>query len=237
MKYVYFNLIVILTFTSCNPVVLRHETGARCEENMFGDKLNGEIKCWFSNNYIQSVIKYRKGKMHGPYTRYYFEREGAVRETGDYYWGNSVGVWKFYFENGNLKKTVTYEYNKEKQYSRKKGAYKAYFETGEIKESGSYNDKEKVGVWTYYEIDPRGLHKKKESGSYLAGDKSGVWYRYDEDGRRQDKLNYKSGRLVSTVKNGKHVVWIFHWVDYKQVWRKDSIEYYKDGRLVKVDKL
>lgn len=84
-----------------------------------------------------------------------FYKTGVMMQSGSFNKnGKGNGLWKYYFENGNLSQKFTV---KDGIYQ---GKYYSYFENKKIKSKGKYKNNEKVGTWSYY--DEQGVVRKEK---------------------------------------------------------------------------
>ena len=70
-------------------------------------QLDGVVRDYYQeNDSIAALLAYKKGKMEGPCIYYY--KNGQVKEKGIYLQNNRVGVWEYFFENGQKQKTINF---------------------------------------------------------------------------------------------------------------------------------
>lgn len=104
-------------------------------------------------------------------------KNGKLRYIGQFSKDEPYGVFKYYFNTGELQTVLKYVNPKE--------AYATHFYiTGEPMASGKFIDKQKDSIWVFF--DMKG--KRMEDGQYLNGRKFGVWRTY-----------YNSGEVSSEV--------------------------------------
>lgn len=119
--------------------------------------------------------------------------------------GRKIGEWKYYWKNGKLKSTGTYNVGL------KNGAWKYYFETGELEQEGFWKNDKLDGEWIWYFKDGKtrcimhfenGLEDGDyieydqynyvvAEGEYVEGLKDGTWYY--SGGDHVEKGKYRDG--------------------------------------------
>ncbi len=128
-----------------------------------------------------------------------------MQQTGNYENGLPQGEWKWYFENGSLRRDETYDKGKENGISNeyndslqliatgkyiegnKEGLWK--YNNGEYIAKGEYRDGRKFGMWhqTYRNGKPA------FSGKYADGLEEGEHLYYNENGKLREIRNYQHG--------------------------------------------
>jgi len=112
---------------------------------------------------------YSKDRIKLEYT--YYEQDGKKIEHG---------IWKKWFENGNLMFEGEYLNGK------KNRVWKQYLITGQILTQGEYVDNVKEGLWiTWFDNG-----SKKIEGSYKNGMKDGVWINFTNSGDKYNEIAY-----------------------------------------------
>ena len=130
-------------------------------EHIIGDYAiyDKQGKLLFKNNYDSKELRQYKN----------FSKNGKLIAEGYYKNHERVGVWYWYFENGNKKSVETYTDN---HYHIKS---ESYFEDGRLKSLINYNLKgERDGAILHY--DYNGVSHQK--GNFKAGKKEGKWIFY-----------------------------------------------------------
>ncbi len=200
-----------------------------------------------------------KGLKQGEWKKYH--SNGMLRYVGNFKDDKPVGVFKYYYDTGNLQVKMTH-YG-EVSYSN------VYYETGEVKGTGKYENQKKDSIWTYY--DKEGYKKANEF--YLSGKRQGTWLIYYNNGQIAEEKEYNNdfengnwkqyfyngktkltatyvngeleGRATYYGKNGKkavtgpfvkgarHGYWTFYEGDGKTVRKKEQ---YKNGNRIDANK-
>ncbi len=164
-------------------------------------------------NFIQAQVK-----------KEYYDT-GELKIEGKFIEGKKKGLWKYFYKNGIIAKTINYKDNKVKE-------WKKFYDDGNIKEEGnSLNDK-KIGLWkNYYHngiisrtINYKDNNKQIWKENYSSGKLR--WKAECIDGIRNGlyKGYFESGELssIGVLKNNLPV----------GKWK----EYYKSGQLAEVRK-
>ena len=86
----------------------------------------------------------KDGKKYGRWISYFDNNKARVERDGSYENNRKTGIWKTYYENGNLKSEITYVNNKADGYAR------IYYENGKISEEGIWKGTKWVGKYLYY---------------------------------------------------------------------------------------
>ncbi|PCJ26527.1 MAG: hypothetical protein COA97_05460 [Flavobacteriales bacterium] len=119
-----------------------------------------------------------KGLKQGEWKKYY--KNGMLRYVGSFKNDKPIGVFKYYYDSGNLQVKMTH-YDSE-TYSN------VYYKTGEIKATGKYENQLKDSTWTYYDIE--GYKKAEEF--YLNGKNEGTWKSYYNTGQIAEEKEYSN---------------------------------------------
>ncbi|MDT8400492.1 MAG: hypothetical protein RQ743_02265 [Bacteroidales bacterium] len=104
--------------------------------------------------------------------------EGIVTEDG-----RRNGVWKNYYENGNIKEEGEYDYN------RRTGFWNFYNRDGSIIQTGSYRNGRPEGLWKWYY--PEGSILREEE--YYQGRRDGSFIEYSKEGDIISEGEYLDG--------------------------------------------
>ncbi|MEQ8908580.1 MAG: hypothetical protein RIC95_05280 [Vicingaceae bacterium] len=123
---------------------------------------------------------------------------GKVRYTGQFKNGKPFDVFKYYFNNGDLKTVMTYDGEEGQR------AYAThYYQTGEKMAEGWYFDQKKDSLWKTYGANEVLLSE----GAYYDGKKYGLWRTYYNNGNLAEELYYKDdyehGPLKTYYDNGQ----------------------------------
>lgn len=162
--------------------------------------------------------------------------------------GFKQGVWKKKYPNGNLKYEAFFVNDKPigsfKRYDKYENlvahlvydslsitAKATFYHKGDkVSATGGYYEKEKHGVWRYY--DPKGICYNQES--FDKGKKHGQFLQYTSEKVIIEEKNYKDGI--------EHGAWIKRFVNGKLMWQANYVNgklegktktYYKSGVLHK----
>ena len=114
-----------------------------------------------------------------------------VLEEGTYKDNKKEGIWKEYYDNGNLKSEITYVSNKPDGYA------KLYYESVKLSEEGIWKGVKWVGNYKYYHENG----KIAIEGDWKDGKEAGVIKEYYPDGTLKTEKNFNDGKLdESSVK-------------------------------------
>lgn len=182
----------------------------KAERYCNGQKCNGEIIDTLDNDKIIHKAFYVDGKPQGLATTFF--SNGQVKSIGNYENGIKIGIWNYYFENGNIESEIIYNLNlKEPQ------KWIDYYENGMIESKFEYNNQgiplyhydfnEKGDtIYAYYPIDFEeliyefyehhsngqlqeiGQQKYTENEGWI---KIGIWKWFDENGILNKEINYE----------------------------------------------
>lgn len=200
-----------------------------------------------------------KGRKQGEWKKYH--ENGILRYVGKFKNDKPVGVFKYYYDSGNVQVKMTY-FGAEAYTS-------VYYKTGELKGTGKYINQKKDSTWTYYDVDGykkatefyvMGLKDKiwyvyftngqiAEEKEYSNDFENGIWNQYFENGKKKLEATFKNGGLegkaVYYKENGKrgvsgyfshgvrNGVWLYFEVGGNKIKKK---EIYKDGIRIDKDK-
>lgn len=134
-----------------------------------------------SSFYESGKLFYERQYETGYYKSYY--ESGSKKIEANYIEGELVGIWKKYYENGEVAWLVNYEDGYRQR------AYKNFYENGELKiEGNNFRDK-LLGEEKRYL--PNNILEWK--GNYEEGVFVKTWIKFDEDGNEIKKIKFKSG--------------------------------------------
>lgn len=180
-----------------------------------------EHKTHHSNGQLKEYCLYDKNeKLHGVWKSYY--ESGQLKETGEYNAGKKTGTWKAYHTNGKVWETSTY--NKDGLHT---GEIRQYHDNGKPVRVGK-TIKPGIIKWVKnYDIEGRLVDKN------LATFK---WVTYNDDGTRRRSGEYKNKKKV-----GK---WTWYnrdgTVDFTAIKKDDKTEeiksFYRNGKIEKITK-
>lgn len=144
-----------------------------------------------SNNNTFAVIQISskgiKLNFEGRLTEYY--PNGKVRTKGYYHNNEKIGLWEFYYPNGNLKEqyTIGKIIDTNNLYYHSGGiigTYEYYYENGDIREQGQYSLRRSVCTDSIRTIDPISQEEywRVENVPCWHSIKAGYWNTYNEQG-------------------------------------------------------
>ena len=150
---------------------------------------------------LKSIGGYRNGKKEGVHREY--DDQGNV--TGSQVYSNGImlaegiydeqgrrqGLWKFYYETGELKEQGRYRNDK------REGTWKYYFKDGEIEQVGDFANDLPEGTWRWYYPNKQ-LRLEEE---YVDGFEDGPSVEYSDSGQV-----IAQGNFVEGFKDG---VWVY----------------------------
>lgn len=123
---------------------------------------------------------YRKNILHGVYQR--FHNNGFLSDSGYVSRGRNQGVWKTWFDNGNIREIKNYTIGRTwfgYQYSYLEKEYKSWFRNGRLDDSGYYKANNREGIWVDW-IENGSI---RSVGVYKRNWKRGTWRYYDTKGK------------------------------------------------------
>lgn len=171
--------------------------GIRREYDTAGNVVKGYI-------YVNGVMRFEgitdlEGRRQGLWKEYY--ETGELRSEGYYTNSNMTGKWRFFFPDQKLE--IVGNYNRK---GKKDGEWRWFYPNGELLSMENYEDGKLEGE--YLEFDEQGNEIAK--GNYVFDEKDGMWvYLHGAmkeqgsyyDGMRQGvwKLWYGDGKLASEI--------------------------------------
>lgn len=209
---------------------------------------NGNIKEYYTRYWFTAN---EKGfQPHGLYSTYY--ENGQLNEQGHYQWNVKIGTWTRWDENGNRLEDIDYFDGL------KSGQYVEWYADNTFKIFGYYNNDRKNGLWVYHKpaidlnnpdlyIDSVLFYRNDTLMVALEGNQ-GEWrhpnpwyYNGDYDlwieWKRHNAIdiltNYEYfyiGKKADGIKYGQ-------WIKLAPNAEIISIDYFKDGEMVKVEEL
>lgn len=202
------------------------------EENFVDDVKQGNTVYYYDTGKILRKIPFRDGLEDGK--AYDYDKLGNIISITDYkkgfvvnkeninrfdYNGLKTGLWKDFYENGNVKTECSFWDGK------KNGFYKEYSEEGNLVKIEKYQNDEKQEnapeLKSYdlkYDYYPNG--KVKVEGSYYNNKAEGVRREYTPEGKIEKSYVFKNGVMIG--------IGIVDENGWKQgAWK----EYYDDGSL------
>jgi len=99
--------------------------------------------------------------------------------------GEQYGLWRDYWENGQLM------YEGTLINGQSYGLWRVYHANGQLKSEGNYLDGKGVGLWRWW-YDNGQL---KSEGNYVNGMQEGLWRHWDDNGQLKEGFVYEKGEL------------------------------------------
>jgi len=96
-----------------------------------------KIEYW-DNGQVLSQIHYLDGKRDGSCRHWY--KNGQLMNEGFYINGKMIGTFISYYENGQTQNHGNYKYTESGVYSRKDGVWKYYYDNGQIQSESIIKD-------------------------------------------------------------------------------------------------
>lgn len=137
---------------------------------------------------LDDLIK-RDGLYYKELSNVPFNGEVQGQAQGLFKGGSRAGLWKYYYENGQLRQKGMYTNGK------KEGYWESFYRNGQLFYKGEYKNGKKVGLWeSYYENET--LFYK---GEYKAGKEEGEWISFNPDGTVWEYKTgfFKNGHKIS----------------------------------------
>lgn len=128
-----------------------------------------------------------QGLKTGIWKKYY--ENGNLMYEGSFSKGKPIGLLKRYFEGGVLKAELNFNPDGIQSYA------KLYYESRILAAEGKYIGQEKDSIWNYYSFYNKRLTIKE---SYIAGAKNGPSIKYYDGGMVAENMNWKNDTM-----NGK----------------------------------
>lgn len=123
----------------------------------------------------RKINQWKNNKYDGLWISWSDSLGRQVGSKGRFKEGKEVGVWKYYFDDGTLRRI--------ERYSRKGIATKYYYPNGHLKSKGKAIVAYEEELLHYYY--------------------QGEWLYYDEEGKITQRITYDHGDVVSSVKPGE----------------------------------
>lgn len=163
------------------------------------------------SSFAQVNQKDANGKRHGKWEKFY--NNGKLRYQGQFNHGKETGIFKFYFESGDIQAV--------NHFRGKTGICYSYQFGGDsiLAAEGKYVDSKRDSIWTFYDLEGNIVAKEnykngKQHGltetyfadgkvaeffNYQNGDRSGEWKQFYENGRPKARGQYVNGSLSGEV--------------------------------------
>lgn len=219
------------------------------ESNYSKEKLNGPYISYNGINSIVESYNYENDLFEGRQLEYYDGK--TLKSEVTYAKGKAMGSYKSYYSNGNLEKENFFEDGKIKKII-------TYFQNGKKSSESFYNNKEELELYSYYDSEENkyfeesyksgelksGLQFSRNnsnpvainlsnrpfvmkdfdgnelaSGDFEKGKKSGEWNHHYSSGIKRIQETFTSGKLTGLSK------------DYEKNGQINGIKNYKDNEL------
>lgn len=143
-----------------------------------------KVTLWYDQEktQVKTVYFVLKGTsiLEGEYMSY--NQSGQVSSKGQFHNNESVGEWKYYYEEGGIKMNANLE-------DSKKGFWTYFYENGHIRMKGTLIKGNKEGKWIFYYESGQ----QKSEGYYKFAEKQGDWTYFYETGEKQATASYENG--------------------------------------------
>lgn len=153
---------------------------------------------WFKSGRIHNSLANAGGYvLHETCSKYY--RSKQIAEQGQFNFGLKNGLWKSWYENGNLKTQEIWNNGY------LNGVYKAYNVDGEIILQGKYKNNSKAGMWVDYKAKDTIYYKNDAT---FKEKPKGLLERFLRKKDSLEKVKIKADRIVKrkndSIKRVKH---------------------------------
>jgi antitoxin component YwqK of YwqJK toxin-antitoxin module len=125
------------------------------------------------------------GKKNGRWISFFENNKQRIEKDGKYENNRKTGIWKTYYENGNLKSEITYINNIPDGYAR------IFYENGRISEEGTWKGTKWIGKYLYYHENG---NKAYDWSFNEAGKRTGEQKYYHENGKLMIKGEWIDGK-------------------------------------------
>ena len=151
---------------------------------------DGTVEIKYENDKTKYEGTIRDSKIDGVFKTYF--NDGNLESNVNYRNGKVVGKATFYYDNDEQKIKAEITYNENEKIE---GIYTEYYENGSKKAVVEFEDGVMNGdAFLYYDSG-----NIKIEGKYKDGNKEGKWKNYTEDGNLFDKEKWKKGQAKKTV--------------------------------------
>ena len=128
----------------------------------------------------------------------YYNNDILVKEGMYDTLSRKIGLWRYYWKNGDLKKTGHYKNGK------KHSEWIYYFSNGDIQQKGKYEKGLPVGEWVWWYSNKQ----KRREENYLNGKENGLSVEYDSLGNIITKGEFNYGEREGS--------WVYKINDYRE---------------------
>lgn len=236
------SLLVAVIFSFCLPIAYGQETillpeptdvpppavlKNRKHESKYKD---GKIKTVRHVNHMSdNSLVY-----HGVYIEYY--PSGKKFTEGRYEKGDQVGAWKYWFENEQEAKTVSYKNGLPN------GSWDVYREDGTKQYQRGFKQGKRDGKWIAYSEDGKSILGEE---AYAQGKPSGVWNYWFANGKKKSEISFKQGKRDGILRNWNKEGKLIYEIGFKDgkrdgkatSWPEDGgkpkVYFYKNNKRVK----
>jgi antitoxin component YwqK of YwqJK toxin-antitoxin module len=155
--------------------------------HFFNDGRDSRTRVFSQQGYLMAEGKYSDRKKDSVWL-YYSDFDGVLLSEEVY--ENTVphGLWKTYYDNGNLAEEITYARGE------KHGPWKQYFTDGSVKLKANYVEGKLEGLMVVFHLNGQ----VNLSGNYIHNFKDGTWMYFNDHAETVRKEVYDRGTLIST---------------------------------------
>lgn len=174
-------ILLLLLFNVSFIISQNHRVIYGDEKYMYHENLSGNFKQGYVLN---------KHLPDGKWTVYSKDKSNLILSEGIYLNNKKFGLWKYYNNKGNLRKTCEFKNGKIT------GTSQSFHKNGKLNLKIIHYTKHSFEFEFY---DEKGkIHNK---GQYSKDSKSGVWTEYYSDGKVKSTQKYKKGRKIGLQKH------------------------------------
>lgn len=148
----------------------------------------GEVKKISDQGVTLESFIVRDGKLDGKYQNFY--PDGKLKLSCTYVVGFLHGSWVSYYENNQKSEVVHYD----KGYMH--GQRKSFWSNGLVKEENEFNRGVLTGITNFYYSNGQ---LRKTIAFDFNGNRDGDWLDYYPNGTIQQKISYKSGKIIDSL--------------------------------------
>ncbi len=229
-----------------NGFIVNYDTSGKIvsRENYVEDIKSGKSYSYHKNKRVHFVVPFVRGKMEGEalefsedsvligvtyYKGGFIDRTEKMNRVGDD--GKKQGKWKEFYEDGSVKKEMTY------RDGTLDGYVKEYDKKGNIKNTEKFfagkkieNPKELRDIQFYKEFYSTG--KLKYEGGFLDSFPHGFHYYYNENGTTDSVLYYEEGFMLEKGKTDSMKQKVGKWTEYFVTGEIRGTGNYKGGKKI-----
>lgn len=149
----------------------------------------GEVKKISDQGVTLESFFVREGKLDGKYQN--FHPSGALKLSCNYVNGFLQGSWISYYENNQKNEVVLFDQGY------MQGKRKSFWSNGLVKEENEFNRGVLTGVSNFYYSNGQ---LRKTIAFDFNGNRDGDWLDYHPNGKIKQKISYKSGKIIDSLK-------------------------------------